>query len=110
MFERHRIGLQDALEQAGEELRSQLLAVAGWFPTADQFLSMMQADMPSLSEETKLRLSQSVNQAIFEPIGRAFTTAQANHQIRNVQPKLLVGFVLSVLEHPSRSFAKVCFS
>jgi len=49
MFERHRIGLQDALEQAGEE--SQLLAVAGWFlPTADQFLSMMQADMPSLGE------------------------------------------------------------
>jgi len=38
MFERHRIGLQDALEQAGEELRSQLLAVADWFlPTADQF-------------------------------------------------------------------------
>jgi len=31
MFERHRIGLQDALEQAGEELRSQLLAVADWF-------------------------------------------------------------------------------
>jgi len=66
----------------------------------------MQADMPSLSEETKLRLSQSVNQAIFEPIGRAFT-AQANHQIRNVQPKLLVGFALCTGEHPSRSFAKV---
>ena len=100
MFERHRIGLQDALDQAGEELRSQLLAVANWFLSQPpiNFLSMMQADMPSLSESAKLRLSQSVNQAIFELIGRAFTTAQANHQIRNVQPKLLVGFVLSVLE------------
>jgi len=100
MFERHRIGLQDALDQAGEELRSQLLAVATWFLSQPpiNFLSMMQADMPSLSESAKLRLSQSVNQAIFEPIGQAFTTAQANHQIRNVQPKLLVGFVLSVLE------------
>lgn len=58
----------------------------------------MQADMPSLSNEAKLRLSQAVNQAIFEPIGQAFTNAQANHQIRHVQPKLLVGFVLSVLE------------
>ena len=100
MFERHGIGLQDALDQAGEELRSQLLAVADWFLSQPplNFLSMMQADMPSLSESAKLRLSRSVNQAIFEPIERAFTTAQANHQIRNVQPKLLVGFVLSVLE------------
>lgn len=100
MFERHRIGLQYALEQAGEELRSQLFAVGNWFLSQPpiNFLSMMQADMPSLSESAKLRLSRSVNQAIFEPIGQAFTTAQANHQIRNVQPKLLVGFVLSVLE------------
>lgn len=100
MFERHRVGLHKALERAGEELRSQLLAVADWFLSQPpiNFLSMMQADMPSVSQEAKLRLSQSVNQAIFEPIGRAFTTAQANHQIRNVQPKLLVGFVLSVLE------------
>lgn len=54
--------------------------------------------MPFLSEEAKLRLSQAVNQGIFEPIGRVFTTAQANQQIRHVQPKLLVGFMLSVLE------------
>jgi AcrR family transcriptional regulator len=100
MFERHQVGLQHALEQADKELRSQLLAAANWFLSQPpiNFLSMMQADMPSLSESAKLRLSQAVNQAIFEPIGQAFTTAQANHQIRNVQPKLLVGFVLSVLE------------
>jgi AcrR family transcriptional regulator len=100
MFKRHRVGLQHALEKADKELRSQLLAAANWFLSQPpiNFLSMMQADMPSLSEEAKLRLSQAVNQAIFEPIGQAFTTAQANHQIRNVQPKLLVGFVLSVLE------------
>lgn len=100
MFERHRVGIQHALEQADKELRSQLFAATNWFLSQPpiNFLSMMQADMPSLSESAKLRLSQVVNQAIFEPIGQAFTTAQANHQIRDVQPKLLVGFVLSVLE------------
>jgi AcrR family transcriptional regulator len=100
MFERHRFGLQNALGQAGEELREQLQAVADWFLSQPpiNFMSMMQADMPSLSEDAKLRLSIAANQAIFEPIGQAFTAAQANHQIRNVQPKLLVGFVLSVLE------------
>lgn len=100
MFERHRVGLQYTMEQTDKELRSQLFAAANWFLSQPpiNFLSMMQADMPSLSEEAKLRLSQAVNQAIFEPLGQAFTTAQVNHQIRNVQPKLLVGFVLSVLE------------
>jgi len=67
----------------------------------------MQADMPSLSEETKLRLSQSVNQAIFEPIGRAFTTAQANHQIRNVQPKL--SRLCALCTGASLIHSKVCF-
>jgi TetR/AcrR family transcriptional regulator, cholesterol catabolism regulator len=99
-FQRHQVGLQNALERVGDDLRSQLQAVADWFLSQPpiHFHSMMQADMPSLSAEAKVRLSKAVRQAIFEPIGQAFMSAQANHQIRNVQPKLLVGFVLSVLE------------
>lgn len=100
MFERHRVGIQHALEQADKTLQLQLLAVAKWFLSQPpiNFLSMMQSDMPALSEAAKLRLSQAVNQAIFAPIEQTLATAQANHEIRNVQPKLLVGFVLSVLE------------
>ncbi|MEC4816970.1 MAG: TetR/AcrR family transcriptional regulator [Scytonema sp. PMC 1069.18] len=100
MFERHRVGLQNAIEQAGDGLQSQLQAVADWFLSQPSinFHSMMQADMPSLSDAAKVRLKQAVLQGIFEPVGQAFMTAQAKHQIRDVQPKLLVGFVLSVLE------------
>jgi len=53
------------------KLRPQLFATY-WFLSQPpiNFLSMMQADMPSLSESAKLRL-RNVNQAIFEPIGQA---------------------------------------
>ncbi|GAB1542826.1 hypothetical protein NUACC21_55000 [Scytonema sp. NUACC21] len=107
MFERHQVGLENALGRAGEELRSQLLAVVDWFlyQPPIKFHSMMQVDMPSLSEEAKERLSQAVRRSIFEPIGKPLIAAQANHQIRDVQPQLLVGFLLSLLESTSHVYS-----
>ncbi|MUG96725.1 TetR family transcriptional regulator [Scytonema sp. UIC 10036] len=103
LFERHRVGLQNVLNRAEGELRSQLEGVADWFLSQQpiNFHSMMQADMPSLSQEARVRLSNAINQAIFEPVGQVFTTAQANHRISAVRPKLLVGFLLSLLESVS---------
>ncbi len=103
LFERHQVGLQNVLNREEEELRSQLEGVADWFLSQPpiNFHSMMQTDMPSLSQEARVRLSNAINQAIFEPVGQAFTTAQANHRIRAVRPKLLVGFLLSLLESVS---------
>uniref|UniRef100_A0A0C1NGB8 HTH tetR-type domain-containing protein n=1 Tax=Tolypothrix bouteillei VB521301 TaxID=1479485 RepID=A0A0C1NGB8_9CYAN len=100
LFERHRIGLQNVLHRTEGELRSQLEGVTDWFLSQHpiNFHAMMQTDMPSLSQEAKERLSNAINQAIFEPIGQIFTTAQANHRIGAVRPELLVGFLLSLLE------------
>jgi TetR/AcrR family transcriptional regulator, cholesterol catabolism regulator len=103
LFERHRVGLQNVVSRDEGELRSQLEGVADWFLSqkAINFHSMMQADMPSLSQEARVRLSIAVNRAIFEPIGQIFTTAQADRRISNVRPELLVGFLLSLLESVS---------
>ncbi|GAA6620325.1 TetR/AcrR family transcriptional regulator [Scytonema sp. NUACC26] len=103
LFERHRVGLQNVLSREEGELRSQLEGVADWFLSQQpiNFHSMMQADMPSLSQEARVRLSNAVNQAIFEPVGQVFTTARANRRISAVRPKLLVGFLLSLLESVS---------
>jgi AcrR family transcriptional regulator len=99
-FERHRVGLQAAFARADEELRSQLQAAADWFLSQPpiKFLGMMQSDMPSLSKEAEQHLSRVSFQSTFVPIMQIFVVAQANGKIRNVQPKLLTGFFLSVLE------------
>jgi TetR/AcrR family transcriptional regulator, cholesterol catabolism regulator len=99
-FERHRVGLQNAFERADKELRSQLQAAADWFLSQPpiKFLGMMQSDMPSLSQEAEQHLARVSFQSTVEPIVQIFIVAQANGKIRNVQPRLLTGFFLSVLE------------
>ena len=100
VFERHRQGLNQAIETAGEELRMQLQAASGWFMSQPpiHFLSLMHTDMPTLSEAEIKRLSLVAEQAIFEPIQQVFVVAQAQGQIRYVKPNLLAGFYLSIIE------------
>jgi TetR/AcrR family transcriptional regulator, cholesterol catabolism regulator len=99
-FERHRVGLQNAFSRADRDLRSQLQAAADWFLSQPpiKFLGMMQSDMPSLTKEAEQHLGRVSFQSTFEPIMQIFVLAQADGKIRHVQPKLLTGFFLSVLE------------
>ncbi|NMG07818.1 TetR/AcrR family transcriptional regulator [Brasilonema sp. UFV-L1] len=101
MFERHRTGLQQAIQDAGGELQTQLHAVSTWFLSQPpiHFLSMFHTDMPLLGEENIKRLSACAEQSIFEPIRQVFTEAQERTEIRDdVRPKMLTGFFLSCLE------------
>lgn len=100
VFERHRLGLHQALDTTGSDLRTQLHAASGWFISQPpiHFLSMMHTDMPNLSEEETQRLSLIFQQSIFEPIVQAFIVAQAQGQIRYVNPGTLAGFFLSILD------------
>ncbi len=96
VFERHREGLQQALTEAESDLRGQLQAASRWFISQPplNFLSLMQSDMPALSEEQTQRLSLIFRQCIFDPIRNAFLAAQEQHQIRTVKPNILAGFFL----------------
>ncbi|OUL33425.1 TetR family transcriptional regulator [Nostoc sp. T09] len=100
MFERHRWGLQQAIHQNEDDLRSQLHAVGAWFLSQPpiHFLSMVHTDMPLLDEENTARLSACSSQFIFEPICQIFAQAQQRGEIREVRPQLLAGFFLSVIE------------
>lgn len=116
VFERHRIGLQQAIMNAellpnqgvlllrcsqGEPLlRSQLYASARWFISQPpiHFLSMAHTDMPLLGEENTAKLSICYAESIFEPLEQIFVQAQQRGEIRNTPPRLLAGFFLSVME------------
>ncbi|NJR75342.1 MAG: TetR/AcrR family transcriptional regulator [Scytonema sp. CRU_2_7] len=100
MFERHRLGLQEAIDGNEDDLRSQLHAIGTWFLSQPpiHFLSMVHTDMPLLNEENTARLSACSQQCIFEPICQIFVQAQQRGEIRNVRPQLLAGFFLSVIE------------
>ena len=100
MFERHRIGLQQAIQDAGGELRSQLHAAAGWFLCEPpiHFLSMLHTDMPLLGEDNLKRLLAIFQQSIFEPLRQVFIQAQERGEIRDARPEMLTGFFLSVID------------
>ncbi len=127
VFERHRIGLQQAIDNVELELRplqgepkllsskkesfvrysqgeplvrSQLHDCANWFMSQPpiHFLSMAHTDMPVLSEENSAKLSICYAQSIFEPLEQVFIKAQQRGEIRNTPPRLLAGFFLSVME------------
>jgi TetR/AcrR family transcriptional regulator, cholesterol catabolism regulator len=100
LFERHRVGLQQAIDQDCHDLRSQLHATARWFLSQPPiyFLSMVHTDMPCLSEENIARLSDAFEKSIFEQIRQIFAQAQERGEIKNTRPQLLAGLFLSVME------------
>ncbi len=100
VFERHRNGLQQAIAEAGLDLRAQLHAASRWFISQPpiHFLSLMRTDMPALSEEQTQRLSLLASECILNPIKQVFVAAQEQSQIRDVTPDNLTGFFLSVMD------------
>lgn len=100
MFERHRIGLQQAIQHGEGNLRSQLYEASGWFLSQPpiHFLSMLHTDMPSLGEDNIKKLSALFEQSIFEPIQQIFAQAQQRGEIRNTRLELLAGFFLTIME------------
>lgn len=104
-FERHRQGLVTALSQAPAELEARLRAAAGWFAAqpAMNLLGMMHADMPALSEDNHRKLNRLAAYCLFEPIAAMFAEAIARGEIRPMQPDLLAGSFLALMDGVSYS-------
>ncbi len=100
VFERHRNGLQQAIQEAGSDLRVQLQAASRWFISQPplNFLSLMHTDVPALSEQHIQRLSLIAEQSIFDPLRQAFIAAQERGQIRDVRPNTLAGLFLVAMD------------
>jgi AcrR family transcriptional regulator len=104
-FEQHRVGLQAALDQAGDDLESQLRAAAAWFSAqpAMNLLGMMHADMPALSADNHRTLAGLAAYCLFEPIAAVFAEAIARGEIRAMAPDLLAGSFLALMDGVSYS-------
>jgi AcrR family transcriptional regulator len=78
-FQRHRIGLTEAVSGAGDDLRQQMYAVAAWLvsqPPVD-FSRMHEADMLELGQEQAEQLMEMAYDAMRVPIIAALE--QASH-------------------------------
>lgn len=100
MLIRHRQGLSAALEGAAGDLASRLRAVADWYLMQEpmNFLRMMTSDMPALGEEVAAELSSPVYQALMRPITQVFADAMARGEACPLDPDLLAGSLLAILD------------
>ncbi|GCE03839.1 TetR/AcrR family transcriptional regulator [Dictyobacter aurantiacus] len=82
-FSRHRAGLEQAIRQAGDDLREQLFAVARWLlsqPPIDM-ARIQHADMVEIGEQQAQRLLQLAYNSLREPIRVALQQAEASGSI-----------------------------
>lgn len=99
-FARHRAGMQAAIDSARPDLRAQLQALAAWFNAQPpiNLMGMLHADMPALHPSEREQLSQIAFENMFTPLSGMFAAAQARGEIRMVEPSLLAGFFLTMLD------------
>lgn len=97
-FKRHHDGLVEAIAGAGDDLRDQIQAVAGWItsqPPMD-LSRMMHADMPAIQPEHAERLMQSAYDALRLPITEALR--QAREQVSITDYDMAALALVSVLQ------------
>ena len=94
---RHRDGLEQAIAAAGDELRAQRKAAAGWLLSQPvmNYGRMMQSDMPSIGEPHAERLRKSTNDSLFLPLRRVFEPLFPNTPMR---AGYMAGTFLSLVE------------
>lgn len=104
-FEQHRRGLETALGAAATELEAQLKAAAQWFSSQPSMnlLGMMHADMPALSGGNHQQLNDLASRCLFQPLSTVFAGAAARGEIRPMQPDLLAGAFLALMDGISYS-------
>jgi AcrR family transcriptional regulator len=100
VFERHRVGMEEAVAAVPPRLRDQLQAVADWFGSQPSinFLGMMYADLPALGQANARRVAQSAYRAMFGPLHTLFAGAMARGEARPINVDLMAGFYIALLD------------
>jgi len=99
-FDRHRVGLTDAIAGAGDDIRAQVHAVARWLvsqPPLD-FTRMHQADMPAIDVEQAQRLMRVAYDALRLPIVAALEHATAAGRIEVADLDLAAMALVSLVQ------------
>jgi AcrR family transcriptional regulator len=100
-FRKHQSHLEEAIREAGKDLRAQLQAASRWMlsqPPID-FTRMMLSDMTAISKSASKRLSMSAYVAFMSPFEKAFLTAYQAGQIGMISDaRILAGSMLAIIQ------------
>ncbi len=98
-FARHYAGMAAALADHSS-IDAKLIAVASWFGSQPRMclMGMVHADLPALHPEHTQSVTQAAYLGLFQPLVEAFSRAQANHEIGPINPNLLAGSFLALLD------------
>ena len=102
---RHRVGLESAIAQAGDDWRTQLEGAASWFlnqPRVDIF-RMMETDIKEIDENHVGRFTQLIYESVMEPIVEVFEKLLDRHRAAGSDTelpdsRLLAGSFLAIMQ------------
>jgi TetR/AcrR family transcriptional regulator, cholesterol catabolism regulator len=100
MMDKHRSGLETAINNAGADLGDQLRSASRWLlnqPPMD-FGRMASSDMPAISEVAAERLMQVTFDSVMMPLMKAFSRPESAHEADHKRAALLAGSFLAVIE------------
>ncbi len=97
---RHREGLDEVVSQSEPDVEARLLAAGQWLMDHAplKLLSMLETDMPAISEENAQKLTYMAFQCFFLPLKALFEEAMEKGEIRAFDPDQLAGHFLSMMD------------
>ncbi|QPC84191.1 TetR/AcrR family transcriptional regulator [Phototrophicus methaneseepsis] len=97
---RHKAGLEQAIDSAGDDYETQLQAAARWILSqpAMNLLRMLSSDLPALSEPVGKRLFDLSYWTLLHPVEGIFERAEKSGQIWTPHNTLLAGAFLSLIQ------------
>jgi AcrR family transcriptional regulator len=99
-FKRHQRGMEQAIHEAGEDVREQMRAVAHWLMSQSPINigQMMQSDFAELGHENVMKLADKAFEAMRMPLETAFQGAKDRGLITTEDPGLAAISFVSLIE------------
>lgn len=99
-LERHRMGVEGALQRAEPDLRSQLRAAAKWLLSQPPMNlgRMMRSDMPAIRPEQAVRLIEVAYSAMMVPIEKVIEAAYQRGETRLFNASLFAGLFITAIQ------------
>ncbi len=97
---RHRQGLEEIIAGVEPNIEVQLQAAAHWLSdhAPIKLLSMLETDMPAISQEGAQKLTYLAFQCFFLPLTKLFQEAIEKGELRPFDPNQLAGHFLSMMD------------
>lgn len=98
-MQRQQQGLEDVIAAAPSHLEQQLTAVMRWLVTQSpvDMIRMLRSDASHISESYAAELLRKVDQSMMRPLITVVQAAQQRGEIRPLDPHVLVGMLLAVI-------------